>query len=160
MTFKNLFIFQLKQHYPIKIIPILLSLVYIMSCSSIINQKSNIPSHSAKSLQKTQIELFVMSQCPYGVEAEKAIIPIIKKFHDQIIFHLNYIAEEVGEENQKEPLPPSIEEINSPKMSDPVEMMDQCEGEAVYEGGRFKSLNGKEEIDETIRKLVMHKYYP
>ena len=36
----------------------------------------------------------VMSYCPFGVQAEKNIIPIVKKFGDQIDFKLQFIAEE------------------------------------------------------------------
>lgn len=40
------------------------------------------------------IELFVMSQCPYGTQAEDAIIPAIKAFGDKVDFKLHFIASE------------------------------------------------------------------
>ena len=43
---------------------------------------------------KPVLELFVMSYCPYGVQAEEKIIPIVKKFGDQIGFKLQFIARE------------------------------------------------------------------
>ena len=43
---------------------------------------------------KPTLELFVMSHCPYGVQAEEKLIPIIKKFGDAIDFKLQFIAEE------------------------------------------------------------------
>ena len=43
---------------------------------------------------KPTLELFVMSYCPYGVQAEEKIIPIVKKFGDAIDFKLQFIAEE------------------------------------------------------------------
>ena len=43
---------------------------------------------------KPTLELFVMSYCPYGVQAEEKIIPIVKKFGDMIDFKLQFIAQE------------------------------------------------------------------
>ena len=43
---------------------------------------------------KPTLELFVMSYCPFGVQAEEKIIPIVKKFGDQIDFRLQFIAQE------------------------------------------------------------------
>lgn len=43
---------------------------------------------------KPTLELFVMSYCPFGVQAEEKIIPIVKKFGDQIGFKLQFIAQE------------------------------------------------------------------
>lgn len=43
---------------------------------------------------KPTLELFVMSYCPFGVQAEKKIIPIVKKFGDAIDFKLQFIAQE------------------------------------------------------------------
>ena len=43
---------------------------------------------------KPMLELFVMSYCPYGVQAEEKIIPIVKQFGDKIDFKLRFIAQE------------------------------------------------------------------
>ena len=43
---------------------------------------------------KPTLELFVMSYCPYGVQAEEKLIPIVKEFGDQIDFRLQFIAQE------------------------------------------------------------------
>ena len=43
---------------------------------------------------KPTLELFVMSHCPYGVQAEEKLIPIVKKFGDAIDFKLQFIAQE------------------------------------------------------------------
>ena len=43
---------------------------------------------------KPTLELFVMSYCPYGVQAEEKIIPIVKEFGDKIDFKLQFIAQE------------------------------------------------------------------
>ena len=43
---------------------------------------------------KPTLELFVMSYCPFGVQAEEKIIPIVKAFGDKVDFKLRFIAQE------------------------------------------------------------------
>ena len=43
---------------------------------------------------KPTLELFVMSYCPFGVQAEEKLIPIVKKFGNKIDFKLQFIAQE------------------------------------------------------------------
>ena len=43
---------------------------------------------------KPTLELFVMSYCPFGVQTEEKIIPIVKQFGDRIDFKLQFIAKE------------------------------------------------------------------
>ena len=43
---------------------------------------------------KPTLELFVMSYCPFGVQAEEKIIPIVKEFGNKIDFKLQFIAQE------------------------------------------------------------------
>ena len=43
---------------------------------------------------KPTLELFVMSYCPFGVQAEEKIIPIVKAFGNKIDFKLQFIAQE------------------------------------------------------------------
>ena len=43
---------------------------------------------------KPTLELFVMSYCPFGVQAEEKIIPIVKEFGNKINFKLQFIAQE------------------------------------------------------------------
>ena len=53
---------------------------------------------------KPTLELFVMSYCYYGVQAEEKLIPIVKKFGDKINFKLQFIAQEKEE--------PSVQDIS------------------------------------------------
>ncbi len=46
---------------------------------------------------KPTLELFVMSYCPFGIQAEEKLIPIVKKFGDKIDFKLRFIAQEKDE---------------------------------------------------------------
>jgi|GEM_PF-4436599 len=47
-----------------------------------------------KTKEQVDIDLFVMSQCPYAVEAEKDLIPIINKFKGKVVLNLFFIASE------------------------------------------------------------------
>jgi protein-disulfide isomerase len=47
---------------------------------------------------KVRVDLYVMSLCPYGVQAENAIGPVLEKLGSAVDFRLNYIA---GEQNGK-----------------------------------------------------------
>lgn len=57
---------------------------------------------------KPTLELFVMSYCPFGVQAEEKIIPIVKQFGGKIDFKLRFIARE-----KKTPSPQGITPFTS-----------------------------------------------
>ncbi|MGE5355627.1 MAG: LamG-like jellyroll fold domain-containing protein [Deltaproteobacteria bacterium] len=40
------------------------------------------------------LDLFVMSQCPFGVMAEKSILPVLQEYQDRVKLRLNFIANE------------------------------------------------------------------
>ncbi len=42
------------------------------------------------------IELFVMSLCPYGIKAEKEILPVVKNFSDKVDFKIKFITDVRG----------------------------------------------------------------
>lgn len=49
---------------------------------------------AAPNLQKSdqpKVELFVMSHCPYGTQAEKGILPVVEKLGDKIDFDLKFV---------------------------------------------------------------------
>lgn len=55
---------------------------------------SNSPKVVAEALQKKDVpdvELFVMSYCPYGVQAEKGILPVVQKLGSKINFSVKFV---------------------------------------------------------------------
>lgn len=52
---------------------------------------STAPSQVPKS-EKPKVELFVMSICPYGTQAEKGILPVINLLGDKIDFDLKFVS--------------------------------------------------------------------
>ena len=51
---------------------------------------------------KPQVELFVMSFCPFGVQAEEELLPFIEKYGDAVDFNLRFIANLVEETDSDE----------------------------------------------------------
>ncbi len=142
---------------------IILSLLFFISCqhgnrTAIDTMPAMISSDQPS---KISLELFVMSKCPFGVEVEKTIIPLLDKFNEQVDFHLYFIAQsaedflEDTEEREKD-----LDE--APNFPNPPidEGEGLCHGEARYEGGNFVSLHGQSEVEEDIRQVVIMKYYP
>ena len=80
---------------------------------------------------KPEIELFVMSYCPYGVQAEQELLPFFETYGDTIDFKLRFI---VGKE-----------ETSEEKTSEQVE---------------FTSLHGEPELIENKRQMVIAELYP
>jgi len=80
---------------------------------------------------KPEVELFVMSYCPYGVQAEEELLPFFEKYEDRIDFKLRFIV------NEKDT---STENTN---------------GEIA-----FTSLHGEPELIENKRQMVIAELYP
>lgn len=51
---------------------------------------------------KPQVELFVMSFCPFGVQAGEELLPFIEKYGDAVDFNLRFIANLVEEPDSEE----------------------------------------------------------
>ncbi|MYK20285.1 hypothetical protein F4055_19315 [Candidatus Poribacteria bacterium] len=82
---------------------------------------------------KPEVELFVMSYCPYGVQAEQELLPFFEKYGDTIDFKLRFIVNV----NQKE----TSEKNGSGKIE-------------------FTSLHGEPELIENKRQMVIAELYP
>ena len=80
---------------------------------------------------KPEVELFVMSYCPYAVNAEQELLPFFEKYGDSIDFKLRFIV------NQKE--------TATEKGSGEIE---------------FTSLHGEPELIENKRQMVIAELYP
>ena len=80
---------------------------------------------------KPQVELFVMSYCPFGTAAEKELLPFLKKYGETIDFKLRFIASE----------------------------KEKSEGKAAGEL-QFTSLHGETEVIEDLRQMVIAELYP
>src|ERR671930_6006 len=45
-----------------------------------------------------KLEFFVMSKCPYGVQVEKAIAPVLDKLGGNVDFHIAFIGDKQGDQ--------------------------------------------------------------
>ena len=80
---------------------------------------------------KPEVELFVMSYCPFGVQAEQELLPFFETYGDTIDFKLRFI---VGRE-----------EASAENASGDI---------------RFTSLHGEPELMENKRQMVIAELYP
>lgn len=80
---------------------------------------------------KPRVELFVMSYCSYGVDAEKELLPFFAKHIDEIDFKLRFI---VSKKDQS---------------------ADGTDAEP-----EFTSLHGETELIENLRQMVIAELYP
>ena len=80
---------------------------------------------------KPDVELFVMSYCPYGVQAEQELLPFLETYGDTIDFKLRFI---IGKE--------------------------EASAEDVSGDIRFTSLHGETELIENKRQMVIAELYP
>ena len=80
---------------------------------------------------KPEVELFVMSYCPYGVQAEQELLPFFEKYGDTIDFKLRFIVNE--------------KEKSAENSSGHIE---------------FTSLHGESELIENKRQMVVAELYP
>lgn len=102
-----------------------------------------------------KIDLFVMSMCPFGIQTQNIIIPIIKQLGDKVQVNIFFVASE--NENSKD----SSGTENAVEQGEPVAY--RSDGACVNVGqastGRFSSLHGNAEVVENIRQLLIIKYY-
>ena len=71
---------------------------------------------------KPTLELFVMSYCPYGVQAEEKLIPIVKEFGDKIDFKLQFIAQE-NEETSAQDITPFTSLHGYPEVAENIRQL-------------------------------------
>lgn len=59
--------------------------------NTVVNQNEAPTNTVANKTNKPNVELFVMSQCPYGTQIEKGIIPVIEKLGNKIDFEVKFV---------------------------------------------------------------------
>jgi len=55
------------------------------------SQKNSSESEELVKSDRPRVELFVMSFCPYGTQAEKGLLPVLRLLKDKIEFHLRFV---------------------------------------------------------------------
>lgn len=82
--------------------------------------------------EKPNVKLFVMSYCPYGNEAEDAIIPVAKLLADKADFEMHYVIySDYGDEDGS-----------------------SC----LNKDRKYCSMHGAEELKQNVREMCVQKY--
>ena len=95
------------------------------------------------------LELFVMSLCPYGMQAEEALIPLAARLAPQLDLRIHFIADE-ADRAESAPAPRSSGRSDRPG----------CAAIRASGDGPFQSVHGQPEIDEGRRQLIARDDYP
>lgn len=96
---------------------------------------------------RAELELFVMSLCPYGMEAERTLLPLLERFGDRVQLQIHYIANE--QDQAKAARTPARPQARA-----------GCAGQGSSGDGPFTSLHGQPEIDEARRQLIVRQDFP
>lgn len=112
-----------------------------------------LPLFSAEEAKVINIDLFVMSMCPYGIQAQNTILPILKDMHGKVNLNIFFIATENAKQNSEA----KVKEAAEPQ--DSAKNQNACYDTGEQTNGKFSSLHGDPEITEDIRQLVILKYY-
>ncbi len=89
------------------------------------------------------VDLFVMSECPFGVKAVDAMDEVLKNFGANLTFNLRFLVDVMSEEEWSKL--PKMRQTRCVKKAD-----DQF----------YCSLHGEGELNEDIRQACAAKYYP
>lgn len=106
------------------------------------------------------VELFILSRCPYGAKMIETMGEISRFFGDTIEFKLHYVAELSGEEE-----PPAVQRTDVGDMvqdqllqtlTGPIFEKDYCESGSI-EG---PDVQGRLSLEENVRQATIAEYYP
>lgn len=132
-------------------------IIIILILSSFVKTKSSLGNLRLQQYSKIHLDLFVMSQCPFAVSAEKAIIYLLDTFKEEMDFELYFIAFEAQD---------AKEQIDKKDLMDNGEEFEdygteKCSGILqIDSNAQFYSLHGQSEVEEDIRQLVIMKHDP
>lgn len=103
-----------------------------------------------QSAERVRLDLFTMSNCPFGLAAEHLIFRRLLPTGAPVDVHVHFIAED----SQASP-----ELVSNPTIA--AHRYDTgCHSNAFSGTGRFRSLHGEEEVQEDIRQVVVQRYWP
>jgi hypothetical protein len=129
----------------------------------------------AGAADKVALDLYVMSLCPYALEAQRALLPIVELFSDKVALSLYYIADENENDENKTvqadtitmALPPAVAaelaEQTDAQTKNPASATSTragCAAAALRGDGPFSSLHGQPEINESQRQLILRDDHP
>lgn len=113
-----------------------------------------------KKVEKVEVDLYVMSQCPFGIKAQNKIIPLVKKYKDFVNLNIRFIATDV--QGTLHPTKDTEKKkVEVPKKEEPKSGAPGCEADFDLDpNAKFQSLHGKSEVDENMIQMLVGEYYP
>ena len=128
-------------------------------------------SSKPRSKQTTvDVDLYVMSQCPFGIKAQNKLLPVVEKYQSRINMNMRYIATDVEGKLSEDEKKARQQLAEDQKKKIELETKDKKAEEGGQPGckasfeidpnAKFQSLHGPSEVEENIRQLVVSKLYP
>jgi len=105
--------------------------------------------------ERVRLDLFVMSLCPYGMEAERAMLPLARHLADHVELRLHYIADEARDSTAQVDTWSGRDAGASDVPEAPPARAGCSARQVATSTGPFSSLHGQEEIDESCRQLIL-----
>lgn len=106
-----------------------------------------------------RLDLFVMSLCPYGMEAEQALVPLVAGWGEKVDFHLHFIADEAGgDATAAGSAPVAAGQVRAERRPGCAAAGGPAPGSGA--AGPFSSLHGQPEVDEDRRQLTVAAHHP
>jgi hypothetical protein len=104
---------------------------------------------------KINIDLFVMSMCPFGIQSQNVIVPIVKQLDEKFKVNIFFVATENSDSVN------NVNKENSTEENKPITYRNDgaCVNDPQKSSGRFSSLHGQKEVIEDIRQLLIIKYF-
>ncbi|MFH1760489.1 MAG: hypothetical protein ABIA63_05240, partial [bacterium] len=100
--------------------------------------------------QKINLDLFVMSLCPYGIRAEKVILPVIAEWNKNVNFRFYFIMHKRGAKKKK---------VASSETRD-EDGQERCNTSSGEDGNeKYVALHGLEEVEENIRQMLFFHFF-
>ncbi|MEW6755301.1 MAG: hypothetical protein AB1505_30610 [Candidatus Latescibacterota bacterium] len=101
-----------------------------------------------------------MSLCPFGMEAERHLIPALEAFGERLELQVHYIADEAAPGATTPSMPSLLGGESAP--SAPAPPRRGCAGSRAAASGEgpFRSLHGQEEVSEGRRQVVLQEGHP
>ncbi len=94
---------------------------------------------------RPDVDLFVMSFCPWGTRAEKKVLPLLRDYADDVDFNIHFIVSDKPEEAGNAPDVELLEQPSEETPEDPFAL--------------YTALHGERELVENFRQVLIQQMY-
>ena len=110
-----------------------------------------------KKTPKPKVELYVMSFCPFGKQAERGILPVLKLLKDKIDFELHFIFYENYCQSMLNYYSRQVKDEDWGKTFGKTkeQWLEDCKKEYCLENTNYCSMHGVKEAEEDLRQICI-----